>query len=573
MSRKFGLVIFFAGLIFCLTAAQSGKSYAAERFLVEAHIEEGGSLLVSEAVTIHFSGGPFSFVFRELPASFTDGVSVLEAGVDGALWPAGTEPGQVEITGRDPVRITWHLPETSDASQTFELKYRLAGVVRQAEAADLLRWWPLPDQYEYLIALSEVKVAYRPSAELLGDPQVSRGSAAVTVEQGLSTFTTGPLEPNSPLEIELRFPAGTLISGPPAWQTVQAQAAERRAGQATIGLLWLIGAAVLFMIGTGIAMLLASGKRRLQSKAAYPAFEPPDDLAPALAGVLRSTSATPSWSHAQGTLFDLAKRGFIAIEELPKEHWYESRDFTIRLLSPPADLRPHEQALLELFYGPKSGQADEVIRLSKLGELITSSRWKIFSHNLEDELDEAGWLDPRRKIARTRLMILAAVFLALGLLIIPLIFLVREITGLWPFSFTFALLGLSLVWFIAASTISVWSAEGLDRADQWEPFYRQIKRVTQSRAAVDRPEDFERFLPYAAAYGLLHPWAKRFEKKGWTATPAYFRSLSTADQDMMAAFVVMTAATSSSGGSAAGATAAGGAAAAGAAGGGASGAG
>ncbi|MBK8434354.1 MAG: hypothetical protein IPL28_25055 [Chloroflexi bacterium] len=83
---------------------------------------------------------------------------------------------------------------------------------------------------------------------------------------------------------------------------------------------------------------------------------------------------------------------------------------------------------------------------------------------------------------------------------------------------------------------------------------------------------FEKYLPYAATFGLLDQWAKQFEKEGWTEMPAYFRVLPTTTSDQaMGVFVAMSATANSSGGSAAGAGA--GAAGAGAAGGGASGAG
>ena len=106
-------------------------------------------------------------------------------------------------------------------------------------------------------------------------------------------------------------------------------------------------------------------------------------------------------------------------------------------------------------------------------------------------------------------------------------------------------------------------------ANEWQSFYQHLKDVTRSKAAVGETNMFNRFLPYAATYGLLHQWAKFFEKEGWTELPPYFHALNRADDGGMAAFVAMTAASSSSGGSAAGAGAAG----AGAAGGGASGAG
>ena len=75
-------------------------------------------------------------------------------------------------------------------------------------------------------------------------------------------------------------------------------------------------------------------------------------------------------------------------------------------------------------------------------------------------------------------------------------------------------------------------------------------------------------MPQAAAFGLLHKWAKRFEKEGVTTLPHYFHAVP-GSTNQIGAFVAMTAATQTSSGAATGAGAAGG----GAAGGGASGAG
>jgi uncharacterized membrane protein len=109
---------------------------------------------------------------------------------------------------------------------------------------------------------------------------------------------------------------------------------------------------------------------------------------------------------------------------------------------------------------------------------------------------------------------------------------------------------------------------GAETAVSWKAFNSYLKAVSKGKRAVDSPTMFEKYLPYAAAFGLLHQWAKHFEKEGWTETPEYFHVLpSTTGNQAMLAFVAMSAATHSSGGSASGS------AGAGAAGGGASGAG
>ena len=88
------------------------------------------------------------------------------------------------------------------------------------------------------------------------------------------------------------------------------------------------------------------------------------------------------------------------------------------------------------------------------------------------------------------------------------------------------------------------SDEGAETAVLWKQFSRYLKEVSKGKQAADSPTMFEKQLPYAAAFGLLHNWAKHFEEEGWTETPAYFHvpPTTTGDQAMVA-FVTLAAVT------------------------------
>ena len=133
----------------------------------------------------------------------------------------------------------------------------------------------------------------------------------------------------------------------------------------------------------------------------------------------------------------------------------------------------------------------------------------------------------------------------------------------------FSLLILFGIWIATGNALTILTDDAKTMADEWQSFYNYMKDVTRKKAAVGGTNIFNQFLPYAASYGLLHQWAKFFQKEGWKDLPPYFHALSRSGEENMAAFVAMAGASSSSGGSAAGAGGAG----AGAAGGGASGAG
>src|SRR5690606_17326417 len=102
--------------------------------------------------------------------------------------------------------------------------------------------------------------------------------------------------------------------------------------------------------------------------------------------------------------------------------------------------------------------------------------------------------------------------------------------------------------------------EGADVAASWEAFAKYLKEVARGKASTTRPDMFSRYLPYAAAFGLLYNWARHFERKGDTLAPAWFHAAAADGSGSMAAFVAMSSSASSSGGSAGGSGAAGGAA-------------
>jgi hypothetical protein len=557
MTRKSLIILLFCALF--TLAAQSDKSYRAGRFDVDATVNADGSLVVEETVSFRFDGGPFTFVFRELPTDHTDGITDIVAGVDGVAWPPGTEPGQVEITGRNPIEITWHLPPTSNATQTFNLSYRALGVARRGETADTLDWQALPDEYDYAIDASAITFHYPATAELAGDPELLSGSEAWrwTADETATTFTADNLSPDDPFVARLSFAPG-FFTTVPAWQAQQA-AQNRWAWP------W-IAAGALILFGGLLAVFRAARpySRSIPAADSY-LYKPPQALPPALAGYLANTSI--GWYHGLATLFDLAGRGLIEFEQTTEKSTWRSAEFAIRLLDRPGGLRPHEQALVDLLFTDRSGVESDEIMLSDMGRLITSSRWKGFTEILEEEAGHEGLTDPAAKQRRGQLIGWGVVIMLLASAGFIAVLLLSRFFGAWPLFVVGAALLVGFIAAIAGATLSPLSKRGAQLAVAFEPFRRFLKDVTKNKIDLPDPSYYEAHLPYATAYGLAEPWVKRQAQSDYQDIPAYVRAASGAN---MAVFVAIIAATSHSGGAAA-ATA--GAAGAAAAGGGASGAG
>lgn len=536
------------------------KSYSADRFDVDVVVQNDGSLLITETVVFTFVGDPFTFVFREIPTSKTDGIEIMSASVDGRFYPQGTNAGQLEIEPGSNVRITWHMEPTANTTRTFVLQYRMLGVVQQTDSSDLLRYQPLPDEFEYTIGSSTVTVAYPGSANLLETPIVTAGQATVDRSGSRVTFTRQNIEPDQTLVFEMDFAQGSLIATPPAWQAQQAE-------QNALAPVWIGLSVLLVVVGSLGAWWVMQMHQPKKVKGMAVLYEPPTNLPPAIAGVLNGSGAKPSWPNALATLFDLADRGILRIEEVEDKKWYEGQDFIIvQEKMAPSGLRPHELGLLDLLFETKHGR-QTAVKMSKLSSMVSGKQWKKFTDPLEAEIKAAGYIDETRKTRRNWILGIGGFFLLLSLLgfvAVPAFLMNRF--GIWPIMSGVAFFILFVIWIAVGNWLTILTDEAKMLADEWQSFYDYLKNVTRKKAAVGDTNMFNRFLPYAASYGILHDWSKFFQKEGWTEVPPYFHAANRSGHDSMAAFVAMSSTSASSGGSAAGAGAAGGAAGGGASG-------
>lgn len=519
------LPIFLFLLLFTQQARAStdNKSYSADQFAVSATIASGGTLDVVEKITFHFSGGPFTFVSRALPADNTDGVSILGASMDEQTMAEGTGSGQYEVKGDNPVSVTWHFSPQSDSSHVFTLHYSLQGVI-QKSTTDLLDWKPLPTSHDYFIGATTITIRYPTSAALVSAPEVAQGSASVSQAQGQVMFQAARLTTNQSLEIGLRFRPGSLINTAPYWQ----QAKE----QANALLPYLLGAGLLIFL-VGSFLFIRHYRRYRRRKPAGLAvgqiMAPPGDLPPAMAGVLATTSdGSPTWNHALGTLFDLIDRNIVAVVP-PMQGgwgaWFQGRpDFQLALINLPPDLRLHEAGLLKMLFRPEQG-VNPVVRISQINK-IYSRNSKLFSEPLKQEMTALGFFEPWRQHVRSRLGCTTGLMFVLSLVAVFMLYRLAP----WPFIFlALGIMGISITTFFLWAMFSTYTDAAAQVSTQWEAFMRFMRQVTGNTQLAIGPELFARYLAYAASFGLLVPWAKALQRQGMIALPHWFRTLATAN--------------------------------------------
>ena len=555
------LLIVLAISLLVVHPARAAKSYSAETFDVQIDLQQGGSAIVTETVKFHFEGDPFTFAFREVSARGTDGLTFLEASLDGEPMPQGTEAGQVEVEPGDPLRVTWHFPPTSNASHVFVVRYRVDGVIRKDGDGDTLIWRAIPEDHEYSIERSTVTLTYPASVAALGEPTLNWDFDAV-FEENRVVLTAGAIAEDQDLILTARFAPGSLTATAPGWQVRQERAAAARARAVPAGL--LAGLATLLVGGLGLFTYIRLNRRELNLSPVMPIPSPPAEVSPAVVGKLTKQSHT-----SMGAIFDLAQRGILEIREEPGS-WGTKNHVLVRT-DRPVSLKPFEQGLMDALFKP----GETLVKMSEVGGRL-GSKSKLFEEPLEQELIQRGWLDPERKQKRARLMGIAlfALILLVGLLIaalllspgwsasIDLVVLFTVFVGIGVGLF---LLAIALLIYVGA--YSVLTPAGEEQAARWRGFGEYLKQVSKGREPAIRPDYFERYLAYASMFGLGAAWAKYFEKLGGVPLPVWFHSQAGSHTSFGAIVVMMSASDSS------GAGGGGGAGGAGASGGGSSGAG
>lgn len=544
-----------ATLLLVMSAVPAtAKTYYVDRFDARIRVVSGGAIEVTETVVFHFQDGSFDHVFREIPTRQTDGIDVLSASMDGRALAFGTGSGEVEVRRGSTVNVRWRFAPRSGTSHVFTLTYVASGVVRREANRDVLEWIALPTKHDYRIGSSDVVFEY-PFAPI-GMPVVAVNRVAEQSVEPSSTrvqVNSSDVARNGWVRVRIDFASGAVITASPLWQ-------QRRAYADSLAPRWWIAAGVIVAAG---AVLLIGLRQRYDSppqidirSRTYAA--PPDTLRPALAGVLASKGSV-ALQHAMATLFALADRGVVAVEEEPRR-WGQRR-FTVHRRHREGSFTPEEQELL-VFTFPSGEVVDAGVPLAKVRNRLARNLHR-YRDRVREELRGMGLIDDDRVRARQRFRLLGVglLLLAVGTMI-PAAFVTRTLGG-WPFLVPAAIAIVGIGALIGYGVLTPLSNEGERRAGEWRAYARHLKEVARDRTVLTNATPIA-LLPFAVALGLAGYWSK-FVKHHPASVPVWFHAVGSHDDGAFPAFIAAGGSVDAGG--------AGGGAGGGAAGGGASGAG
>jgi hypothetical protein len=512
-------------LLPALPADAQEKTLVWERFDVDIVVNEDGSFNVAEQQQIRFTRGSFTFGFREIPArnySYIDNWSVTDASGN-RYEPAsgGSAPYTfvVERQGGSYV-IRWYFPPMANAAETYTLSYRVHGGLRYYEGGDQVWWRAIYGDRAFPVLDGRVSVrtpaVIQEWAAYINERD-ARDSVTATVLNDRRTvvFELGRrLQSGEELEVRAEFAPGVVAGAPQPWQAqADAIAAQREAEMqyrntwgpiATLGL-GALGA--LFLLG-GPALLYALwynwGRDKPVELVADYLPEPPDNLPPGIVGTLLDEQA--DMQDIVATLVDLARRKAISITETKSGMFLTSTDFIYRRELKDVPLSQYETLVLDSVFGRK----DEV----NLSDLKNKFYKKVptIKSALYDEVTKMGFFTRNPESVRNQYGCLGVVGLILAAMVgFVLLAAFGDLTGaafLPGFGLGVTAFGL----LILSRYMPRKTDKGAETAAKWEAFKRYLKDIDRYSDLEQQKQIWDRWLPYAIAFGIERDYMRKFER-------------------------------------------------------------
>ncbi len=477
-------------------AAQAqAKDWRIDNMDVVLQVQDNGDVVADETVTFNFEGS-FSYVGRMIPTQNTDGLTDIAVyDGNGNPLPEGEGPGTwntIFENGRLIIVVNFSL---ADTSSTWTFHYRAKSVIMFFDQGDELRWYVF--DAETPVPIQAVRATVKlpgsvPSEDMTQAVQSGLGVETNVYSPGPSTmvYEGSDLPPYTNFWIVTGFPKGVVEF---TWTA-------RRVAAFIVPKVGFLLPIVAFL-----AMFLLWRRRgRDEPAAAYASYvsEPPSDLSPGLVGALIDEKVDTK--EVIATVVDLARRGYLEITDTEKDSAF-SKPVTIFTRRKPLDgLQGFEKTVAHSLFD--SAHPDQVTTTELKNHFYTHVGPIV--EEVYTQTTKAGLFHQNPKSVRSRWLgygFLVAVVLG-GLTVI------MALTGVpgWGWFMFGSIVSVIIVWAFGPR-MPRRTAKGAREQRKWEAFRNYLRDLTRFQDLEAAQESFEKYLPYAIAFGVEKDWVRRFE--------------------------------------------------------------
>ena len=409
--RGLAALLVLAACVPALVAGQTPRREQISAYNIDITVEQSGALLVTETIAYFFLEERHG-ILRDIPVRLRyddtyDRAYPLEVLSVNSKDGAPDEYVVEDVGGMKRIRIGD--PDTTiQGAYTYEIRYRVRGALNAFPEHDELYWNAVGHSWDVPIAAPSISVR-APAVALdaacfAGSLGSQRPCASASVEGGIARFSHPSLLPYEGLTFVVSLPKGAVSEPRPIlqerWSLGRAFALTPVTGALTLlmaagvayGLVRVYWATGRDLRWAGSPIDAVFGKTGAPETTVawsddgpYPAeYVPPEGMRPGLMGTLVDETAHPL--DVTATIIDLASRGYLRIEEIPKEGWFGKADWKLVQLKKGGDLLAYERLLLDdgLF------EDKTEVLLSELKDRF-AGRMHTVQEALYDEVVKRGW--------------------------------------------------------------------------------------------------------------------------------------------------------------------------------------
>jgi len=360
------LFFFLAIFLFAATSVYGAETgWMIRKFKSDITIQKDGLVAIQETITSDFGVLRKHGIYRYIPVEYSDAdgkiltadIRVLSVTDGKHPIPYGTEHknGNLQLQIGDPNK-------TVSGKQNYEIRYTIGGVLREFSEYDELYWnvtgngWPVPIEHSSaFISLPENGIVQ--ISCYFGKSGSESGCGSATTTDSTAVFSsTKTLGAEEGMTIALGFTKGMVLIIQPT--VTNSDASDFSFNFDIFDFLISLGATLIFGIGMIYRTWRKNGQDTNQTGepispvdtgTIIAEYEPPLHLRPGEIGLLMDETADTL--DITATIVDLAVRGYLTIEEIPKKWFLGSTDYSLaKTDKSDNDLLSFEKKLLDALF-------------------------------------------------------------------------------------------------------------------------------------------------------------------------------------------------------------------------------
>ncbi len=244
-------------------------------------------------------------------------------------------------------------------------------------------------------------------------------------------------------------------------------------------------------------------------------YQPPQDLAPGIVGILDDQSF--SVKEVTATLVDLAVRGYIKIKEGHKKI-FGQKEYTFEKLKGGGGLKSFERKIFNgIFIQERGFFKTEQVEKQEVSSSDLKNKFykhlKDIKKKLHQAATETGYLTDNIEQVRKKYQIKYFILLVISLVLGFVSFILFLSFGPLLIGLIFVMAGLlfsSIIGLIFGHFMPALTSQGAEEKWKWLGFKEYLDTAERFRLGAETVDTFSKYLPYAIIFGVEKQWANRF---------------------------------------------------------------